>query len=102
VWSYLGPASSILNTQKDFAALWTAWSLGDLIPHIDFDSCFVVVVTKQKQSADLVGLFLKADGDCEVGVLSDAQNKNRGFGFAIGVFPREKIKKVHGRLVRKD
>jgi len=93
------PHNGLVKCQKELAVLWKGWKLGNDVPEVDFESYFVLVITKHRLQPTLVGLFHKADGDSDVGLMTDEQNSLKGFGVSFGVFPYNCVKKIHGNPI---
>ena len=92
------PKEGLVTDAKTFEALWKAWRKDEKVPTVDFDKKIVVVTlslggpNKPRCSAKL------DDGDLKILAIATRIGGD-GFGYAIGVYPKEGIKKVNGKDV---
>jgi hypothetical protein len=90
------PKDGVITDGKTFEKLWKSWRPDEKVPKVDFDKNVVVVTlslggpNKPKTNAKL------ADGDLKI-VAFATRLGGEGFGYAIGVYPKEGIKKVNGK-----
>jgi hypothetical protein len=94
------PESGIITDAKTFEAVWKAWRKDEKTPEVDFKKNIVVVTlalggpNKPRCSATL-----DEKGDLKILAISTLIGGD-GFGYAMGIYPREGVKTVNGKEVK--
>jgi uncharacterized protein (TIGR03067 family) len=94
------PAGPI-TTQLAFEKLWRAWRGTEEVPEIDFTKQFVVARTSPHTLTE-IGLLTKDSGVTNWAAATAEEGKvSPGFSYIIGVFRREKVDVIDGKLIPK-
>jgi uncharacterized protein (TIGR03067 family) len=92
-----------VTTKAEFEKLWKALRGAEKLPKVDFAKEFVLVRTSTRAEMTAIGLYVvegKEEASESVSVVI-GQKKIEGFTYAIGVFRRELVDVVDGRIIAK-
>ena len=82
-------------SEEGFAELWKAWPKGKP-PKVDFSKELVLTATCGGPNRPSVGVSLMKDGNLRWGAACTKRG-GPGFGYWIGIVPRDGVKKVNGK-----
>lgn len=99
-----GFRKTTIANQDEFEKVWKALRGTEKVPKVDFAKEFVLVVTDDDSKVTDAG-FIVAEGKKEVGGFGSGEDgtnlKIEGFTYFIGVFRRDLVDVVDGRVVPK-
>jgi hypothetical protein len=96
------PKDDIITNQKELALLWKQWREKEEPPLIDFATHFVLVKTLENRKLSFVHYSTDTEAALTYTFTTEADKAGvpklvPGFGYAVAVIPREKVKSYKGK-----
>jgi hypothetical protein len=97
----MAPTSNVLGDSTTFTKLWKSWFDKEPVPKVDFKSHFVVVLTAKPDKVSIVRFVVNNNGDGFIVCTINGKINDKGFGYGMAVFPRERVKTIHRNEIPK-